>query len=207
MENKNRLIDATAIITSFLCLCPMIYGIIMWNKLPELMPIHFDANGEPNNWGPRWVTVFFLPVFLAIINLVVNFSFYFKARQSGETVKSKFVYVIKWFIPVIALVIFFLVYSYSLGLILEIPKIVVLIISIMFIIMGNYLPKAENFLLNIKVKEENYTKVKRIIGWSFVIAGLLGMIMAFFKSGLWIFIGIIFILAIETIIVAVNANK
>ncbi len=73
--------------------------------------------------------------------------------------------------------------------------------------MGNYLPKAENFLLNIKVKEENYTKVKRIIGWSFVIAGLLGMIMAFFKSGLWIFIGIIFILAIETIIVAVNANK
>ncbi len=88
MENKNRLIDATAIITSFLCLCPMIYGIIMWNKLPELMPIHFDANGEPNNWGPRWVTVYFLPVFLAIINLVVNFSFYFKARQSGETVKS-----------------------------------------------------------------------------------------------------------------------
>ena len=73
--------------------------------------------------------------------------------------------------------------------------------------MGNYLPKAENFLLNIKVKEENYSKVKRIIGWSFVIAGLLGLVLAFFKFGLWIFLGIIVVLTIETIIVSVKAKS
>ena len=61
--------------------------------------------------------------------------------------------------------------------------------------------------MNIKVREEKYTKIKRIIGWSFVIAGFLGMIMAFFKFGLWAFLGIIVVLALETIIVAFNANK
>lgn len=33
------------------------------------------------------------------------------------------------------------------------------------------------------------------------------MIMAFFKFGLWAFLGIIVVLALETIIVAFNANK
>ena len=204
-EKENKFFSMTLVITSILCICPMIYGIIMWNKLPESMPIHFDGNGEPDNWGPRWVTVYFLPVMMVVLNCVMHLSFYLKAKKNDEKFNSKFAGVLEWFVPIISLVVFFLVYSYSLGLILDIPRIVVLVISLMFIIMGNYFPKAENWMMNIKIKEENYTKVKRILGWSFVIAGLLGFVLSFFKFGLWAFIAIIAVLAIETIIISVKA--
>jgi immunity protein, SdpI family len=32
---------------------PAIYLAYVWNALPERVPIHFDAKGEPNGWGSR----------------------------------------------------------------------------------------------------------------------------------------------------------
>ncbi|MEI7027024.1 DUF1648 domain-containing protein [Paenibacillus sp. y28] len=37
-----------------------IYVIKVWGQLPEQMPIHFNARGEPDGWGGRG-SLFFLP--------------------------------------------------------------------------------------------------------------------------------------------------
>ena len=34
------------IITSLVILIPIIIGLVLWNKLPEQMPIHWDINGN-----------------------------------------------------------------------------------------------------------------------------------------------------------------
>ena len=36
----------TLIITTIITLLPMLAGVILWNKLPEQFPIHFNAAGE-----------------------------------------------------------------------------------------------------------------------------------------------------------------
>ena len=43
---QNKIIDVTFILSTLLCFGPMIYGLIMWKKLPEQMPIHFSADGK-----------------------------------------------------------------------------------------------------------------------------------------------------------------
>ena len=44
-KKPNKIIDVTFILSTLLCFGPMIFGLIMWKKLPEQMPIHFNAAG------------------------------------------------------------------------------------------------------------------------------------------------------------------
>ena len=50
-KKPNKIIDVTFILSTLLCFGQMIYGLIMWKKLPEQMPIHFNADGNVDSWG------------------------------------------------------------------------------------------------------------------------------------------------------------
>ena len=41
------------IIGSVVILLPMLAGLILWNRLPELLPMHWNAAGEIDGWGSR----------------------------------------------------------------------------------------------------------------------------------------------------------
>lgn len=34
-------------------LSSFVYVLLKWSILPEQVPIHFDASGDPDNWGPK----------------------------------------------------------------------------------------------------------------------------------------------------------
>ena len=46
-KNKSRII-----ISSIIILLPMIFGLIMWDKLPDTMTTHWGADGNAD--GPGW---------------------------------------------------------------------------------------------------------------------------------------------------------
>lgn len=187
-KKPNKIIDVTFILSTLLCFGPMIYGLIMWKKLPEQMPIHFNADGNVDSWGGRWMNVILFPLLMILGNAIVHLSFNIKARIMGENVNSKLPFVFKWFMPVLCYAISFIVYSYSFGAEIDPTKIVTTICSILFIIIGNYFPKLEKWMLNIPVKDENLTWVKRTLGWAFMIAGLVSLIFSFTPAGIWVFL-------------------
>ena len=187
-KKPNKIIDVTFILSTLLCFGPMIYGLIMWKKLPEQMPIHFNADGNVDSWGGRWMNVILFPLLMILGNAIVHLSFNIKARKMGENVNSKLPNVFKWFMPVLCYAISFIVYSYSFGLEIEPTKIITTVCSILFIIIGNYFPKLEKWMLNIPVKDENLTWVKRTLGWAFMIAGLVSLIFSFTPVGIWVFL-------------------
>ena len=187
-KKPNKIIDVTFILSTLLCFGPMIYGLIMWKKLPEQMPIHFNADGNVDSWGGRWMNVILFPLLLILGNAIVHLSFNIKARKMGENVNSKLPYVFKWIMPVLCYAISFIVYSYSFGKEIDSTKIITTICSILFIIIGNYFPKLEKWMLNIPVKDENLTWVKRTLGWAFMIAGLVSLIFSFTPAGIWVFL-------------------
>jgi uncharacterized membrane protein len=44
---------------------PLVYYLYLWSSLPATIPIHFDAHGNPNNYGSRSyiaITLFFLTI-------------------------------------------------------------------------------------------------------------------------------------------------
>ena len=53
-QNKGKMI-----ISSVLILLPMLFGLIVWDKLPASMPIHWGVDGKADGFGGNGFTVFF----------------------------------------------------------------------------------------------------------------------------------------------------
>lgn len=54
----NKLVKEFLIL--LISIAPLIYYISLWDSLPERIPVHFDAQGNPNNYGSRYLIAFTL---------------------------------------------------------------------------------------------------------------------------------------------------
>ena len=54
----------TLIISSLTLLIPVIVGLLLWNRLPEQIIIHWGLNNTPDGWAGKELVVFGLPVLL-----------------------------------------------------------------------------------------------------------------------------------------------
>ena len=46
-------------------LVPILIGIILWDRLPDMIPTHFDLKGEADQYSSKTFTVFFMPLIKA----------------------------------------------------------------------------------------------------------------------------------------------
>ena len=58
-NNKGKLI-----LTSVVILIPILIGLILWDKLPDKLPTHWNAAGEIDGWSSKAFAVFGLPAIL-----------------------------------------------------------------------------------------------------------------------------------------------
>ena len=61
MKNINWKI---VIITSLVCLLPIVLGIIFYQQLPEQMPVHFNINNEIDSYASKNFALFGIPIIL-----------------------------------------------------------------------------------------------------------------------------------------------
>ena len=50
------------LITTVVCLSPILLGVALWDKLPDMVAIHFDMYNNPDNFASKGFAVFGLPV-------------------------------------------------------------------------------------------------------------------------------------------------
>lgn len=190
------------IFTCLLCLMPICLGLYFYEELPESMAIHFNINNEADNWASKNFALFGLPMITACLQV-----FCCIVTDIGEDKKGrapKFVKIMKWFIPMVTILIYTLTILIGLGKTVDVGKIVTIFLGLVFIIMGNYMPKMsyEDAKGNIKPMpktEKGFKKMARTMGYSFVVGGIL-MIGAIFISGKAGFIttlGLCFVVFIE----------
>lgn len=61
--------DAAGIV---LAVATALVGVAFWTRLPAEMAIHFDVSGTPDNFVPKVVGVFFLPVLMPALLAFMN---------------------------------------------------------------------------------------------------------------------------------------
>ena len=164
------------LITGFFCLVPILFGVILWDKLPDTVAIHFNIYGEPDNYASKGFVVFGLPVLMLLLQWFCCFINDINSYNHGE--RHKFETVTKWIVPCLTIALQILTLGYAIGLNINITKAVSLIIGIMFILLGNYIPKFDK-VKNNKVDTEKTRKINRFIGYETVIMGLLFLISIF----------------------------
>jgi len=52
-------------------LLPFIYSLIVWNKIPEQVPTHFNVKGEPDDYSGKAFALLMLPFMNVIIYFIL----------------------------------------------------------------------------------------------------------------------------------------
>ncbi len=158
------------LVTVWVCLAPIIMGIVLWNSLPDTMAIHFDINNQPDGFASKTFTVFGLPALMMILQTICCVINDVNAAKHGE--RKKLELATKWIIPIMSLILYVMTIWVNLGQSLDIRRIVCVIVGVVLIIVGNYLPKLD-YIKDYNLDTEKARKINRFTGFSTVIMGLL----------------------------------
>lgn len=164
------------IITCIVCLLPILLGVALWDRLPDTMAIHFDINNNPDNFASKEFVVFGLPLLMVAFQIFCCIVNDINAYKKGEN--EKLSRVTKWIIPFMTIVLYVVTLVYGLGWELDIRRIATIIVGVVLIATGNYLPKL-GYIKNYDLDVEKARKINRFIGFETVIMGLLFLISLF----------------------------
>ncbi len=205
MSEKKRTSIATLILTSFICLLPIALGFMLWDSLPEMIPQQYGWNDQVNWSLPKPLGFILCPVLMLLVNALVQLLF----RLSKKELNRKLELLMNWLIPAISLLVGSLLVLKPAGLNISAFHAVIPIISLMFIILGNYLPKTEaNGVVGIRAPwiNENpdvWAKTNRFGGILLVILGIVNLICCFTPVGKYVFIISTLLVAVITLVYSI----
>lgn len=173
----------TLIVTTLLCLLPMLVGIAVYDRLPERMATHWGLHGEVNGWSSRAFAVFGLPLIVAALNVVTYFGLNADPKRANMSPALRLI--AQWTCPVVSVLTGGLTIAWGLGFELRIERIVPIFVGLVFVIIGNYMPKTkQSYTMGIRLpwtlhSEENWNRTHRLAGFLWVLGGLYFIVMSF----------------------------
>ena len=155
-------ISKLTVITTLITLLPIVLGIALYDRLPEVVATHWNIHNRPDG------------CIMAALNLVCGGA---TDRLQSEGVPKRVLALCRWIIPVLSLILVPVMLYSALGVSFDMGRIVCSILGIMFIIIGNYLPKCRrNGVVGIKIpwtlsSDENWDKTHRFAGFVWIVCG------------------------------------
>lgn len=193
----------TLILTSLIILLPMLIGVLLWNQLPDQVATHFGMDGTPDGWSSRGFTVFGLPLFLLAVQFIC--AYVTQMDPKSRNISDKMMTLVLWIIPVISLLVPVTIYGYALGFETNYSAYGMAFVGVVFIIIGNYLPKCrQNYTVGIKLPwtlndDENWNHTHRMAGFLWVVCGFAVVANAFLQWT-WLFlVAVVVMVAAPTI--------
>ncbi len=185
MENIKRY-KITIIITTLITLIPILFGLIAWNRLPDQIATHWGTDGQADGYSGKAFAVFGMPCILAVLQLFVSFITLNDPKRSN--IHKKPLTLVFWIIPVMSLIVNSITYAIALGMEIDVGIVVFILIGILLIVLGNYMPKLQqNYTVGIRVpwtlnSTENWNRTHRLGGKTFILGGFLLIIAGFLGS-------------------------
>ena len=176
----------TIIITTLITLLPILFGLIVWNRLPEQIATHWGANGQADGYSGKAFAVFGIPCILAVLQLFVSFITLNDPKR--RNIHKKPLTLTFWIIPVMSVIVNGITYAAALGMEIEVGIIISILVGILLIALGNYMPKLQqNYTIGIRVpwtlnSTENWNRTHRLGGKTFILGGFLLIIAGFLGS-------------------------
>jgi uncharacterized membrane protein len=175
-----------------LILVSLTTAVLSYPYLPENVPMHWNINGQVDNYEPKERAVFFMP------SLVIVMWVLFWVLPKIDPKKDKYKLFLPEWLSLQTIFLGFFVYLQLLTIYTSInPKfdfmsLMFVGMGLMFFAIGNFLPKIrQNYFLGIKIpwtltNENNWNKTHRFGGWCFMLSGMMlivqGMLKIFFPA-------------------------
>ena len=172
-----------AIISSVVILLPLVFGLLVWDQLPATMVSHWGADGVADGTASKAFMVFGLPLILLALQWLMLFLESFEQKRSKPQ-NNKITGIIYTVMPITSLVVNAAIYSVALEKEWNLFALVPVLVGVMFMCMGNYLPKTtRNRTMGIKLRwtmgnDENWNKTHRLGGRIWFWGGLVMLVSA-----------------------------
>lgn len=186
MKNKFRLRKSSiiSIIASILIL--IIFNILFYDKMPAELPTHWNFQGEADDYSSKFDAMILTHGFLVVMNIFACFMLDNDPRNKKQ--KNFLMILSKLAMPAIMIVVYTITVMVGLGRDVNVSVIIPLFVGLLFIAIGNYLPKTRrNYTMGIKLpwtlnSDENWRRTHRLGGICFIIIGFCLIISVFLKS-------------------------
>ena len=184
-NNMQRVIGNIVILTS------VIVGLVFYKQLPNQIAIHFNVEEQANGFMNRNLAIVALP-FLTLIMYNLCFSFF---KQITIPFLKEFML---WLVPISAVLIQGLILTVALGGHVQVRLTVIWLLALIFLVIGNYLPKSIG--LATKNHSESSKSVERKLGYLMVAMSLVLLISLYFNSYITIIILGVFVVLIWSVL-------
>ena len=187
-EDENNM---QRVIGNIVILTPVIVGLVFYNQLPNRVAIHFNVEEQANGFMDRNLAIVVLP-FIALVIYNLLFSFF---KQITIPFLKEFML---WLIPIFSVVIQGLILTFALGDQIQVRLTVIWLVALIFLVIGNYLPKSIG--LATKNHNEISKSVARKLGYLMVAMSLALLISLCFNPYTTIIILGVFVVLILSIL-------
>lgn len=160
----------------------VLFSLAVYPRLPDQVPIHWGLSGEPDRFGSRVEAAFLMPALMIAVLAIMN---WFPSRdpRAANIAKFRAAYdtVVTGTIALMT-VIHVLALGSALGWHVNMPKVVLVSLGVLFILLGNLLPLVRsNFIIGIRTpwtlsSETVWTRTHRVGGYAMVAAGVITIV-------------------------------
>lgn len=188
--NKKQLI-----LTSFVIVLPALIGAFFWKALPEQIPTHFGIDGQADGYSSKLFTLVAFPILFVLFQIIALASL---ERVSVKvTVPAKMRKLYAWIVPALSFIVQGSIYANALGIVKNSPTLVTAFLGMLFIVIGNYLPKTKrNYTIGIRLPwtlsdDKKWYKTHRMAGKLWVIGGLIILLESFVQVAMPYVMGVV----------------
>lgn len=176
-----------------LCLLPILVGFYYYDLLPDKIAVHFNIQGNPDNFVSKTWGIVGVPLGMGAVFVVL--SIFLDIQETGK----KGAALVKITIPILTIIWQGALIYYALDNNFDVGKLTLFTVGIIFMVLGNYLPKKEywgkyNFNLCGLEKGLDEQKFIRIYSRFMAASGVLIFLSAFLDNRLGISLVIIFVI-------------
>lgn len=168
-------------------LIPAIYLAIIWKRIPETVPMHFDLKGNVDKYGTKHdllILIVVLSVVNAIVYLVVSNIYKIDPRKGASLNKDrmhKIAFAVSVYLSAIFIMLIYQIMHNDVNLMM---KFVFVAMGLLFALLGNYMYNIQpNYFAGIRLpwtleSEDNWRKTHHLAGRLWFFGGLLFGIVA-----------------------------
>ena len=168
-----------------LCLLPAVFALFVYDRLPESIVTHWNAQDAPDGWSSKAFAVFGIPLLMLALHVFVWFMLHNDPRRGNIT---KIMLLLgEWSVPVITTATLTITYLNALDVTVNPSSYISCTIAVLIVMVGNYLPKCRpNYTVGIRLpwtldNEENWVRTHRFAGKVWVLGGVLLFAAGFFR--------------------------
>ncbi len=173
--------------------------VVAYPHLPSIVPIHWDAHGQVNGWGPKWSLFIYGPGIMSlIVALFAALPWLSPKHFEIDSFRPTYLYLMIVVVSMLAY-IQFLVLIAALGVVMDVSRAVEGGICLLIALLGNVMGKVRrNFFVGIRTpwtlaNEQVWNATHRMGARTFFVGGLLGLIAVILRAPFWLPIAAILI--------------